>query len=54
VAGADANAGTAKLVEGRRVFELLRRALPPSRAAKLAADITGASRKLLYDAAKEE
>jgi len=54
VAGADANAGTAKLVEGRRVFELLRRELPPSRAAKLAAEITGASRKLLYDAAKEE
>lgn len=53
VAGADANVGTAKLVEGRRVFDLLRRELPPSRAAKLAAEITGASRKLLYDAAKE-
>ena len=54
VAGADANADTAKLVEGRRMFELLRRELPPSRAAKLAAEITGAPRKLLYESAKEE
>jgi 16S rRNA (cytidine1402-2'-O)-methyltransferase len=53
VAGADADAAAANLVEGRRVFELLRRELPPSRAAKLAAEITGASRKILYDAAKE-
>jgi 16S rRNA (cytidine1402-2'-O)-methyltransferase len=53
VAGADADADAAKLVEGRRLFELLRRELPPSRAAKLAAEITGASRKILYDAARE-
>lgn len=34
--------------EGRRVFDLLRAELPPARAAKLAAAITGVSRKLLY------
>jgi len=34
--------------EGRRVFELLHRELPPGRAAKLAAEITGVSRKRLY------
>ncbi len=34
--------------EGHRVFELLQRELPPGRAAKLAAQITGASRKRLY------
>ena len=53
VAGADADTDAAKLVEGRRVFELLRRELPPSRAAKLAAEISGAPRKLLYESAKE-
>lgn len=44
--GADADAG---LAEGRRVFALLREELPPARAAKLAAAITGAPRKLLYE-----
>jgi 16S rRNA (cytidine1402-2'-O)-methyltransferase len=44
-AGADADAA---LAEGRRVFALLREELPPARAAKLAAAITGAPRKLLY------
>lgn len=38
----------ARLVEGRRVFDLLRAELPPARAAKLAAAITGAPRKVLY------
>jgi 16S rRNA (cytidine1402-2'-O)-methyltransferase len=38
----------AKLAEGQRVFAILREELPPSRAAKLAAAITGASRKQLY------
>ncbi|HET8553468.1 MAG TPA: 16S rRNA (cytidine(1402)-2'-O)-methyltransferase [Rhodanobacteraceae bacterium] len=38
----------AKLAEGRRVFDILREELPPARAAKLAAAITGASRKALY------
>jgi 16S rRNA (cytidine1402-2'-O)-methyltransferase len=50
VAGADGDADAAKLAAGRRVFDILRRELPPSRAAKLAAEISGASRKMLYDA----
>jgi 16S rRNA (cytidine1402-2'-O)-methyltransferase len=48
VAGADEDADAGRLVEGMRVFALLRRELPPSRAAKLAAEITGAPRKALY------
>jgi 16S rRNA (cytidine1402-2'-O)-methyltransferase len=35
--------------EGRRVFAILREELPPAKAAKLAAAITGAPRKLLYE-----
>jgi 16S rRNA (cytidine1402-2'-O)-methyltransferase len=50
VAGADEGGDAAKLAAGRRVFGILRRELPPSRAAKLAAEISGASRKALYDA----
>lgn len=38
----------AKLTEGRRVFALLREELPPAKAARLAASITGAPRKALY------
>ncbi|HKE47552.1 MAG TPA: 16S rRNA (cytidine(1402)-2'-O)-methyltransferase [Rhodanobacteraceae bacterium] len=50
VAGAaDADADAA-LAEGRRVFALLRDELPPAKAAKLAAAITGAPRKALYRA----
>jgi 16S rRNA (cytidine1402-2'-O)-methyltransferase len=37
-----------KLAEGQRVFAILREELPPAKAAKLAAAITGAPRKLLY------
>lgn len=48
-AGDDADA---QLVEGRRVYALLNRHLPPSAAAKLAAEITGAPRKALYGAAQ--
>jgi 16S rRNA (cytidine1402-2'-O)-methyltransferase len=48
VAGVAEEGDAARLAEGRRVFELLRSELPPSRAAKLAAEITGASRKVLY------
>ncbi|HEY2623630.1 MAG TPA: 16S rRNA (cytidine(1402)-2'-O)-methyltransferase [Dyella sp.] len=40
----------AREAEGRRVFALLREELPPAKAAKLAAAITGAPRKLLYEA----
>lgn len=39
----------AKLAEGRRIFAILREELPPAKAAKMAAAITGAPRKLLYE-----
>jgi 16S rRNA (cytidine1402-2'-O)-methyltransferase len=39
----------AREAEGRRVFAILRDELPPAKAAKLAAAITGAPRKLLYE-----
>ena len=38
----------AKLAEGQRMFLILREELPPAKAAKLAALISGAPRKLLY------
>ncbi|WP_241685768.1 16S rRNA (cytidine(1402)-2'-O)-methyltransferase [Luteimonas sp. YGD11-2] len=44
-AGDDADA---QLAEGRRVYALLSAQLPPSSAARLAAEITGAPRKALY------
>jgi 16S rRNA (cytidine1402-2'-O)-methyltransferase len=40
----------ARLAEGQRVFALLREELPPAKAAKMAAAITGAPRKSLYEA----
>ncbi|MFZ2235734.1 MAG: rRNA (cytidine-2'-O-)-methyltransferase, partial [Dokdonella sp.] len=49
IAGADGDDADAVLAEGRRVFALLRDELPPARAAKLAAAITGAPRKSLYE-----
>ncbi|MGN6518879.1 MAG: 16S rRNA (cytidine(1402)-2'-O)-methyltransferase [Dokdonella sp.] len=49
VAGAEGDDADATLAEGRRVFALLREELPPARAAKLAAAITGAPRKMLYE-----
>jgi 16S rRNA (cytidine1402-2'-O)-methyltransferase len=48
-AGAGHDAAAARLAEGRRVFELLRKELPPGRAARLAADISGAPRRELYE-----
>jgi 16S rRNA (cytidine1402-2'-O)-methyltransferase len=39
-----------RLAEGMRVFAILREELPPAKAAKLAAAITGAPRKALYGA----
>ena len=48
IAGAEGDAADTQLAEGRRVFSLLREELPPARAAKLAAAITGAPRKALY------
>jgi 16S rRNA (cytidine1402-2'-O)-methyltransferase len=44
-AGDDAEA---KIVQGRRLYAKLSEHLPPSTAAKLAADISGAPRKALY------
>ncbi|MDE1958200.1 MAG: 16S rRNA (cytidine(1402)-2'-O)-methyltransferase [Xanthomonadaceae bacterium] len=43
-----AEAEDACLPEGRRVYALLREELPPARAARLAAAITGAPRRALY------
>ncbi|MBN8735778.1 MAG: 16S rRNA (cytidine(1402)-2'-O)-methyltransferase [Xanthomonadales bacterium] len=48
VAGRGEDADT-QLAEGRRVFNLLREELPPAKAAKLAAAISGAPRKELYE-----
>jgi 16S rRNA (cytidine1402-2'-O)-methyltransferase len=42
-----------KIAEGRRVYALLAAHLPPSAAAKLAAEITGAPRKALYGSGSE-
>jgi 16S rRNA (cytidine1402-2'-O)-methyltransferase len=50
-AGDDADA---RLAEGRRVHALLAAHLPPSAAARLAAEITGAPRKALYGVAGHE
>lgn len=44
--------GGAELAEGRRIFAMLREELPPARAAKLAAAISGAPRRLLYESEK--
>jgi 16S rRNA (cytidine1402-2'-O)-methyltransferase len=48
VAGAAEEADD-KLVQGKRVYALLREELPPAQAAKLAAAISGAPRKALYE-----
>ncbi len=42
----------AKLAEGRRIFAILREELPPAKAAKMAAAISGAPRKALYESEK--
>ncbi len=49
VAGAEGEAADSMLAEGRRVFAILREELAPARAAKLAAAISGAPRKALYE-----
>ena len=53
VEGAAEDAG-AVLAEGHRVYAVLSRHLPPSSAARLAAEITGAPRKALYGAETEK
>jgi 16S rRNA (cytidine1402-2'-O)-methyltransferase len=50
-AGDDADA---KIVEGRRLYAKLGEHLPPSTAAKVAAELSGAPRKALYGSAMEE
>jgi len=48
IEGAPASEDAARLREGQRVYALLSEHLPPSTAARLAAEITGAPRKALY------
>jgi 16S rRNA (cytidine1402-2'-O)-methyltransferase len=49
VAGAAVlDADARRLAEGRRVFELLKDELPPSRAVRIAAEISGAPKNALY------
>lgn len=48
VSGASGEQADARLAEGRRVFALLSAEMAPARAARMAAAITGAPRKLLY------
>ena len=48
VEGAPAGDDDAALVLGRRAYSLLREHMPPSQAARLAAEISGAPRKRLY------
>lgn len=50
IAGASGEEADATLAEGRRVFALLCEELAPARAARMAAAITGAPRKQLYEA----
>lgn len=52
IQGADEDAD-ARIAEGRRVHAILSAHLPPSTAAKLAAQITGAPRKALYASGQE-
>jgi len=49
VEGAPEQDGGEALALGRRAFALLREHLPPSQAARLAAEISGAPRKRLYE-----
>lgn len=48
VAGAPQDAAGAALALGQRAFALLRQQLPPSQAARLAAELSGVPRKRLY------
>lgn len=49
IAGASGEEADATLAEGRRVFALLCEEMAPARAARMAAAITGAPRKQLYE-----
>jgi 16S rRNA (cytidine1402-2'-O)-methyltransferase len=48
VAGSNEDSDAIRLADGKRVYDILRRELPPGRAAKVAAEITGAPRNALY------
>src|SRR5690606_31338919 len=48
-----AEAPDARVAEGRRLYAALGRHLPPSTAAKLAAELSGAPRKALYGAERD-
>jgi 16S rRNA (cytidine1402-2'-O)-methyltransferase len=48
VVAGNPDAAGAALVEGRRLYAALARELPPARAAKIAAELSGASRRALY------
>jgi 16S rRNA (cytidine1402-2'-O)-methyltransferase len=48
IEGAGDSADDARLREGRRIYELLGKELPPGKAARLAAAISGAPRHALY------
>jgi 16S rRNA (cytidine1402-2'-O)-methyltransferase len=48
VTGSNEDGDAIRLSEGKRVYDILRRELPPGRAAKVAAEITGAPRNALY------
>jgi 16S rRNA (cytidine1402-2'-O)-methyltransferase len=48
IAGSSDDENARRLREGRRVYDVLRRELPPGRAAKVASEITGAPRNALY------
>jgi 16S rRNA (cytidine1402-2'-O)-methyltransferase len=48
ISGSSGDLDATRLEEGKRVYDVLRRELPPGRAAKVAAEITGAPRNALY------
>ena len=53
ISGSSDDDNAKRLIEGKRVYDILRRELPPGRAAKVASEITGAPRNALY-AVREE
>ncbi|MBX3725737.1 MAG: 16S rRNA (cytidine(1402)-2'-O)-methyltransferase [Xanthomonadales bacterium] len=53
VVSGNAEEGAAALAEGRRLYAALARELPPSRAARIAAELSGAPRRALYEGAGE-
>jgi 16S rRNA (cytidine1402-2'-O)-methyltransferase len=54
ISGSSDDDDAKRLAEGKRVYEILRKQLPPGRAAKVAAEITGAARNALYAPAERD